>query len=68
MNRAPDGKINEGIKKEIEKQNLNLLGVLPMDPMIYDYDSNAIPLVKLPEDSIYKKAFKDILSKIEFKK
>ena len=68
VNKTPEGKINEGIKGEIEKQNLNLLGVLPMDPMIYDYDSNAIPLVKLPEDSIYKKAFKDILSKIEFKK
>lgn len=68
VNRAPEGKLNDGIKEEIANQKLDLLGVVPMDPMIYDYDSNGIPLVKLPEDSLSKKALNNILSKIKLKK
>lgn len=68
VNRAPEGKLNDGIKEEIANQKLDLLGVVPMDPMIYDYDSTGVPLVNLPEDSLSKKALKDILSKIHLKK
>ncbi|SHH24871.1 ATP-binding protein [Tepidibacter thalassicus] len=66
VNKAPQGKLNEGIKEEIRIQGLNLIGVVPMDEMIYEYDSNGIPLVELPEDSKAKLAIKEILSKIEF--
>jgi CO dehydrogenase maturation factor len=68
VNRAPEGKLNDGILEEIDKQGLSLLGVVPVDNMIFEYDSNGKPLVKLPEDSLAKKALNDILSKIEFKK
>ena len=68
VNKVPNGELHEGIKEEIEIQGLNLLGVVPMDEMVYEYDSTGIPLVNLPKDSKAKFALHEILSKIEFKK
>lgn len=68
VNRAPEGKLNEGTMEEINNQGLELLGVVPMDQMVYEYDSSGKPLVELPEDSLSKKALNDILSKIQFNK
>lgn len=68
VNRAPEGKLNEGTMEEINNQGLELLGVVPMDQMVYEYDSSGKPLVELPEDSPSKKALNDILSKIQFNK
>ena len=64
VNRAPQGVLNKGIKEEIEKQELELVGVVPMDPMIYEYDSNGKPLVTLPEDSVSKQAIREIIAKL----
>ncbi len=64
VNRAPEGKLSQGMLDEIKRQELDLIGVVPMDNMIYEYDSNGKPLVQMPEDSIGKKALYDILSKI----
>ena len=64
VNKAPDGKLNDGIMEEINKYNLNLLGVVPMDENIYEYDSNGKPLVDLPDDSPSKVKFHEILSKL----
>lgn len=65
VNKAPNGILNEGIKEEINKHNLNLLGVVPMDEMIYEFDCNGTPLVELPEDSKSKLAINDIVNKLE---
>ena len=64
VNKAPNGQLNEGIMEEINKYNLNLLGVVPMDDNIYEYDSNGKPLVDLPIDSPSKKTFHEILSNL----
>ncbi|WP_353106417.1 AAA family ATPase [Acetoanaerobium noterae] len=64
VNKAPDGQLNDGIMEEINKYNLNLLGVVPMDDNIYEYDSNGKPLVDLPIDSPSKKTFHEILSNL----
>ncbi|MBB6217325.1 CO dehydrogenase maturation factor [Anaerosolibacter carboniphilus] len=64
VNRAPQGELNEGIKAEIEKQGLELIGVVPMDPMIYEYDSSGKPLVKLPEDAVSRQAIREIIAKL----
>ncbi|AOY76408.1 AAA family ATPase [Clostridium formicaceticum] len=66
VNRVANGILQEDTKTEIEKQGLNLLGVVPLDQQVYEYDAQGIPLVKLPEDSISKTALKNILSKIQF--
>lgn len=64
VNKAPGGQLNDGIMEEINKYNLNLLGVVPMDENIYEYDSNGKPLVDLPIDSPSKKTFHEILSNL----
>ena len=64
VNKAPNGQLNDGIMEEINKYNLNLLGVVPMDENIYEYDSNGKPLVDLPIDSPSKKTFDEILSNL----
>ena len=56
VNRAPNGVLNEGTKEEIEIQGLNLLGVVPQDELVYEYDCEGRPTVELPEDSPVRKA------------
>ncbi|NLB28719.1 MAG: AAA family ATPase, partial [Clostridiales bacterium] len=38
VNRAPNGKLDDGIKEEISRQNLELIGVLPQDDNVYSFD------------------------------
>lgn len=64
VNRAPGGVLNDGIKEEIELQGLNLLGVVPQDEMVYEYDCEGKPTVQLPEDSPVRVALKEIVSKL----
>lgn len=64
VNRAPDGVLNDGTKEEIAAQGLNLLGVLPQDNLVYEYDSAGKPLVTLPEDSLVKKALSALIEKL----
>ncbi|MCI8417214.1 MAG: AAA family ATPase [Lachnospiraceae bacterium] len=65
INRAPGGVLNEGTKEEIEKQGLNLVGVVPQDEEVFNYDCDGIPTVKLPEDSPVRKAMYEIINHIE---
>ncbi|MDR0526857.1 MAG: AAA family ATPase [Spirochaetaceae bacterium] len=64
VNRAPGGVLNEGTKEEIAAQKLNLLGVLPQDDLVYEYDSEGKPLVKLPESAPVKKALAALIEKL----
>lgn len=65
VNRAPNGILNDGIKSEIEKYNLDLLGVLPQDEGVYDFDSEGKAIVDLPEDAPVKVALRKIIEKLE---
>ncbi|MDO5540009.1 MAG: AAA family ATPase [Eubacteriales bacterium] len=65
VNRAPDGKLNDGTKEEIEKQGLTLLGVVPHDAEVFEYDCDGKPTVKLPESSPVKQALHSIIDKLE---
>ncbi|MDK2919199.1 MAG: dehydrogenase maturation factor [Candidatus Petromonas sp.] len=64
VNRVPNGKLNVGLIEEIEKQKLDLIGIVPVDSMIYEYDANGKPLANLPEDSVAKLAISEILLKL----
>ena len=64
INRAPEGRLDEGTKKVIEKQGLTLLGVIPQDEMVYRYDCDGKPLVELPEETPIKKALYKILEEM----
>ena len=66
VNRAPGGKLNEGTMEEIEKQGLTLLGVVPHDEQVYEYDCDGKPTVSLPEDSPVRRAMDEIIAKLSF--
>ena len=64
VNRAPKGELNDGIKEEIEKQGLHLLGVVPQDDTVYEYYCEGRPTAALPEDNPVKVALKEIVKKL----
>jgi CO dehydrogenase maturation factor len=64
VNRAPGGKLDDGILQEIQAWNLSLLGVIPQDDLVYQYDAAGKPLVTLPEDSSVKLALAEIIKKL----
>ena len=61
INRAPGGKLNDGIKEEIEKQGLHLLGVVPQDETVYEYDCEGKPSSQVPDDTPVKKALAAVM-------
>ena len=64
VNRAPGGKLNQGTMEEIEKQGLTLLGVVPHDDQVYEYDCDGKPTVNLPDDSPVRVALNEIIKKL----
>jgi CO dehydrogenase maturation factor len=64
VNRAPGGKLEQGLLDEIAAQKLSLIGVIPMDEAVYAYDAAGKALVTLPEDSPVKKALGEIIGKL----
>lgn len=66
INRAPQGILDEGTMEEVQKQELELLGVVPHDDMVYQYDCVGKPTVQLPKDSPVREALKEIVDKLGF--
>ncbi len=65
VNRAPGGILDEGVKAEIEKHGLELLGVLPQDEGVYRCDCDGEPSSRLPESSPVKTALKGIMENLD---
>ena len=64
VNRAPEGKLDAGTMEEVEQQGLTLLGVVPQDQDVYQYDCDGKPIVRLPKDSPVRSALHDIVQKL----
>ena len=64
VNRAPGGVLDDGVKAEIEKHGLTLLGVLPQDEGVYRCDCDGEPSAKLPDSDPMKTALKTILGSV----
>jgi len=64
INRAPEGRLDDGVKAEIEKHGLTLLGVLPQDEGVYRCDCDGDPSAKLPDSNPVKAALKSIMQSI----
>ena len=64
INRAPNGVLDDGVKAEIEKHGLELLGVLPQDEAVYRCDCDGEPSAKLPDSDPMKVALKGIMQSI----
>ena len=65
VNRAPGGKLNSGTLEEIEKQGLMLLGVVPHDDQVYEYDCEGKPTVELPDSSPVRVALDEIINRLD---
>jgi CO dehydrogenase maturation factor len=50
VDRAPKD-VDPGFSREIERQGLNLLGIVPEDPFIFEYEMEGKPLLDLPDES-----------------
>ena len=64
VNRAPGGVLDDGVKAEIEKHGLELLGVLPQDEAVYRCDCDGEPSAKLPQNDPMKTALREIMRSI----
>jgi len=64
INRAPGGIVADGVLEEIKAQNLDLLGIIPQDDFVYQYDSEGKPIVDVPDDSPIKIAVKSIIAEL----
>ena len=67
VNRAPEGRLDAGTMEEIQKQNLELLGVIPHGDMVYRFDCDGRPTIQLPADSPVRAALKEIVEKLDFR-
>ncbi len=61
INRAPGGVLDDGVKAEIDKHGLRLLGVLPQDEAVYRCDCDGDPSSQLPESNPVKTALRAIM-------
>ena len=50
VDRAPE-KLDSGFSQEVEKQGMDLLGMVPVDPFISEYELRGKPLLDLPDES-----------------
>jgi CO dehydrogenase maturation factor len=58
------GELSPALRDEIRRQGLDLVGVVPVDPLVGEYDADGLPLVDLPEDSVVYQAVKGIMDKV----
>ena len=64
INRAPNGILDDGVKAEIDKHGLKLIGILPQDEAVYRCDCAGEPSAKLPQSNPVKVALKGIMQSI----
>ena len=64
VNRAPGGKLNDAVLEEIEKHGLDLVGVLPQDDTVFEYDCEGKPSAKVPDTNPVKVALTSIMAKL----
>ena len=64
INRAPGGELNPGVREEIDKYGMKLIGVVPHDDTVYEYDAEGKPSVTVPADSPVKQAVHQIFDQL----
>ena len=64
VNRAPGGVLTPGVQEEIEKYGLELIGVLPQDDLVYEYDCEGKPSSQVPDSAPVKQALAAIMHKL----
>jgi CO dehydrogenase maturation factor len=62
VTKTTEGSI-ESLKEEIERTGLTLIGDIPLDPFVVEYDLAGKPLFDLPDDAVSVKAVETILDR-----
>ena len=63
INRAPEH-LDTSIREEVEKQGLNLLGVIPVDEEVFQYDLKGTPIMSLPDESKAVKVVNELMNRV----
>lgn len=61
VNRAPEGVLDEGVRQEIARHGLELIGVLPQDETVFRCDCEGRPSAKLPDSTPVKVALAQVM-------
>ena len=64
VNRAPDGVLDEGTREAVEQTGLKLLGVIPQDNAVYEFDCKGKPIIDISESSPVKIAVKELVESL----
>ncbi len=64
INQAKNGNASEEVVKMLEEEGLELIGTVPEDDSVYEYDLKGRPTVEIPEDNRVVKAAFEIFDKI----
>ena len=67
VSRLP-GELPESMSREIERLELDLIGTVPYDDVVSEYELSGRPLLELPDDSAAVKAVSEIAKKVEIPK
>ncbi len=65
INRVPDIELNPVLKHEIERLNLELLGIVPLDERILEIDLEKGPIFELPDDSGAFRAISNLMGELK---
>lgn len=63
INRAP-GPLETTLKEEVAQQGLELLGMVPVDEKVFEYDVKGLPIVTLPHGCEAVSAVDELMGKI----
>jgi CO dehydrogenase maturation factor len=63
INRA-DGELSVEIKQVLDEARLEIIGLLPVEPVIGELDSHGLPLVELPAHSKLRQAIAEVAQKL----
>jgi len=63
IDRAPD-ELGPGFREEIQKQGVELLGLVPADGLIFEYDLEGKPLLDLPDESLAVRVVTGMMEKM----
>lgn len=64
LNRLTAGEVTEAALAEADKRKLDIIGMVPSDPLIVKYDLKDRTLLELPDDSVAVEAAGQIIEKI----
>lgn len=64
INRVPAAGVSEGTLEEVKNQGLELLGTVPANDTVYQFDCDGEPTAKLPEDSPVRLAVNKIMDEL----